>query len=178
MSNPAASRPFRLEDWHPASHLHESVIRRAVHEGSVGTKPAPSHTFRHLFAAHLVEDGYDIRTVPDLLGHKGVETAMVYTRVWNRGGSGVHGPLDRLRKAVALETGNLGLTDGAAWDSRGKCVKCGGSLRESRSCGRGWLGGCFVLGRPGGFLGWSGQTGVRRLGDPTEGVVPVAAAAC
>ncbi len=87
-------------------HLHESVLQRAFKEARLKAgiaKPASCHTFRHSFTTHLLEDGYDIWTVQELLGHRDVSAAMIYTHVLNRGGQGVHSPADRL--GFGLERG-------------------------------------------------------------------------
>ena len=87
-------------------HYHESnvqkAVKRAAREAGLN-KRVTTHTFRHSFATHLLEDGYDIRTVQELLGHQDVKTTMVYTHVLNKGGRGVRSPLEGIRDLLRDE---------------------------------------------------------------------------
>ena len=84
-----------MQRWYMSPSTLQREVRQAARLAGI-TKPVGCHTFRHCFATHLLESGYDIRTVQELLGHKDVKTTMIYTHVLNRGPKAVRSPLDQL----------------------------------------------------------------------------------
>ena len=89
----ADPRSGAVRRHHIQDQAFQRAFRQAVRDAGL-VKPATPHTLRHSFATHLLESGYDIRTVQELLGHSDVQTTMIYTHVLNRGAGGVRSPLD------------------------------------------------------------------------------------
>jgi len=91
-------RSGKMRRHHIDKNTLGKAVRKAARKAGISKKVSP-HTFRHSFATHLLEAGYDIRTVQELLGHKDVQTTMIYTHVMNKGGMGVKSPPDTLQQS-------------------------------------------------------------------------------
>mgnify|MGYP001565924564 CR=1 FL=1 len=101
-------------------HQHESMIQKAVGPAACRSgipKRLTTHIFRHSFGTQLLEDGCDIRTVQELLGHKDVRTTMIYSHLLNRGGRGVRSPLDQLGKPASNQSSGIRPTQRSAQNS-------------------------------------------------------------
>src|SRR6185369_13335307 len=110
---PAASRSIdprshKARRHHLSDQAVQKAVKKAMRTGNI-FKHGSCHTLRHSFATHLLENGYDIRTVQELLGHKDVRTTMIYTHVLNRGGLGVTSPVDVIAGVVPAGYGSPGL---------------------------------------------------------------------